>query len=112
MRYVKKGEFERALETVMLYKHQQKAEVERIEFILSGQYFSEDTLVKNVGFNNITYRKLRENLPTLFNKPWDTITMHDFRNTTYIEMFELLKKSIPSMKNIENICFSYGISLK
>jgi len=112
MRYIKKGEFERALETVMIYKSQQKAELERIDFVLSGNYLSGDTLVKDVNFTSTTYRRLREVLPKLFNREWESIRMVDFKNTTYRELYELVNKSKSSIKNIESVCFGYGINLR
>jgi len=112
MRYIKKGEFERALETVMLYKSQQQAELERIDFVISGNHLSGDILVKDANFSSITYRRLREILPNLFNKRWESIQMIDFNKTTYRELHELLNKSRSSIKNIESICLNYGIKLK
>lgn len=112
MRYIKKGEFERALETVMLYKSQQKAELDRIEFVLSGNYLSGDTLVKDANFTTMTYRRLREILPKLFNRDWENIRMTDFNNTTYRELYELVNRSKSSIKNIESVCFGYGINLR
>jgi len=112
MRYIKKGEFERALEIVMLYKSQQKAELERIDFVMSGKHLSSDNLVKDINFSSIAHRRLREILPTLFNKKWESIQMIDFNKTTYRELYQLLNKRKSSIKNIESVCLNYGIKLR